>query len=115
MAKFFGIVGFLKHVETEGSVWKEDVTERPYYGDVLSFNVRHSPTEKLNDDLALNNEISIVADSFAIDNCHIMKYVSYLGAKWAITSIKVERPRIILSVGGVYNAPEDDEGSETGT
>ena len=106
MAKFFGKVGFSKPVEGDLSVWEEEVTERSYYGDVTRISNRFSPADKLHDDFEINNEISIVADDFAYQNSHIMRYVNYLGANWKISSIRVERPRIILTLGGVYHGPQ---------
>lgn len=103
MAKFYGMIGFMKPVEGDMSVWTEDTIEKPYYGDTIRVSVQYSSADKLHDDVRLNNEISIIADDFAIQNAHLIRYVVYMGAKWAVTAIKPERPRIILSIGGVYN------------
>ena len=32
-----------------------------------------------------------------------MRYVEFMGAKWKISSVEVQYPRLILTVGGVYN------------
>ena len=106
MAKFFGKVGFSKLVENNLSVWGEEIIEKEYYGDVIHTTYRYSPADKVHDDFELNNEISIMADDFAYQNAYTMKYVEYIGAKWKISSIRVERPRIILTLGGVYHGPQ---------
>ena len=49
------------------------------------------------------NEISIVADPFANQNFHTMLYVEFMGTKWKITNVEVKRPRLTLTLGGVYN------------
>ena len=111
MSRFYGNVGFLKTVETEGSVWKEEIIERPYYGDMNRFAIRFETPNKVNDDVKMNHEISIIADSFAFQNCHLMRYVRIGDACWEITNFTVERPRITLYVGGLYNA--DAERTQT--
>lgn len=104
--KYYGTIGFLKLVEQPGSIWEEEIVERPYKGDVLRFSVQYPKGEGRNSDVKLSNEIQIVADSFAYQNAHLMKYVSYLNANWEITNITVDRPRITLSIGGEYNGPK---------
>jgi len=104
--KYYGMIGFLKLVEKPGSVWEEEIVEHPYKGDVLRFSVQYPKGSGLNDDVKLSNEIQIVADSFAYQNAHLMKYVTYLNAKWTITNITIDRPRITLSIGGEYNGPQ---------
>lgn len=104
MAKFYGTVGFLEYVEDAPSVYKEVITERKYFGDVIRNSRRYERGESINDDLTINNEISIVADAYANENFHHMIFVEFMGTKWKITNVTVERPRLILSIGGVYNA-----------
>lgn len=102
MAKFFGAIGYSVTKETSPGVWEEDITERDYYGDLVR-NVRKiQPSDGLNDDLNVANEISIVADPFANENFHSMRYVHFMGAKWKVTNVEVQYPRLILTIGGVY-------------
>lgn len=103
MAKFYGVIGYAETSETQRGVWTEVITERNYSGDVMKISRRWQAGESLNDDLTVNNEISIVADPFAYQNFHWMRYIHWMGANWKITKIDVQRPRLILSIGGVYN------------
>lgn len=103
MAKWCGIIGYAEQVETTPGVWSEQVTERKYYGDVIRNNRRLQSAGKLNDDINVGNEISIIADPFANNNFHSMRYVEYMGTKWKVTTVDVQYPRLILSLGGVYN------------
>ena len=103
MAKFFGAIGYFVTKETSPGVWEEDISERSYYGDLVR-NVRKTQSsDGLNDDINVANEISIVADPFANENFHSMRYVHFMGAKWKIMSVEVQYPRLILTIGGVYN------------
>ncbi len=103
MAKFFGKIGYGKTVETKPGVWGEQITERSYYGDLTRNTRTMESSGELNDNLNISNEISIVADPFAYQNFHSMRYVEFMGAKWKISKVEVQYPRLILSVGGVYN------------
>ena len=103
MAKFYGVIGYVVLTETKPGVWKEQVTERSYYGDLTRNTRQLQPADKLNDNINVANEISIVADPFAYQNFHLMKYVEYMNAKWKIESVDVQYPRLVLSIGGVYN------------
>ena len=103
MSKFSGSVGYVSTVETKPGVWDDSVIERHYTGDLIHNTNRVQTTDKVNDDITISNEISIVADPYANQNFQSMRYVIVKGAKWKITSVEVSFPRLILTIGGVYN------------
>lgn len=105
MAKFYGAIGYAVTSETAPGVWTEGITERNYSGDVIRNTRRWQSSDKLNDDLVLNNLISIIADPFATQTFHAMRYIKWMGASWKITNVEVQRPRLILTIGGIYNGP----------
>lgn len=103
MAKFYGIVGYVENEEVKPGRWDEKITEKPYYGDVLR-NVHRSQTaDKSTDDINVDVRISILADPYAIGHFHSIRYVEYMGAKWEVPSVEPLHPRLILSLGGLYN------------
>lgn len=103
MSKYYGNVGFGVTIERVPGVFEEEIIDRPYYGDVTR-NVRKlEGSQYLNDDLNVQNDISIVADPFAYEHFHNIRYVTYMGAKWKVRSVEVQHPRLLLSIGGVYN------------
>lgn len=103
MAKYFGKIGFIDTVATSPGVYEEIVTEREYCGD-LNRNLRRlQSSDKVNDDVDISNEISIIADPYANQNFHSIRYATYMNTKWKVTSVEVQFPRLILSLGGVYN------------
>lgn len=106
MAKWYGKVGYIVTDNTKPGVWEPKVTERPYYGDLLKNISKWSTTNKVNDDLNVANQISIVADPFAYQNFSAIRYVEFMGAFWGVTSAEVQYPRIILTVGGVWNGEQ---------
>lgn len=104
MAKWHGKVGYAVTEETTPGVWTEQITERNYYGDVIRNTRRYQSGDSLNDNLNVSNEISIIADPFAYQNFHALRYVEFMGSLWEISNAEMsERPRIVLSIGGVYN------------
>ena len=103
MAKWYGQIGYVETVETEPGLWEERITERSYYGDLVSNRWKRQSSDSINDDINIANDISIVADPYANEHCSSMAYVEFMGAKWKITGAEVQYPRIILSIGGAYN------------
>ena len=103
MAKFYGAIGYGKSIETSPGVWEDQITERMYSGDLIRNSRRLQSSGNVNDDINISNQISIIADPYANENFHLMKYASFMGTKWKITDIEVQYPRLILTVGGVYN------------
>lgn len=111
MARFYGQVGYNLPAENVDGVVKVNVVERDHYGDILRATRVVSPSDKVNDDIQLGHQVSIVADAFALENFSYLKYVMLDGARWSVTEVEIQRPRLILSVGGVYNGPIPTEGT----
>lgn len=103
MAKMVAKIGYAEQVETAPGVWEEQFTVRSYYGNLIKNSRRLQSTDGVNDNITISNEISIIADPYANQNFHTMRYVEFMGTKWKITSVDVQYPRLVLSVGGVYN------------
>lgn len=101
--KFYGPVGYGIQEETSPGVWVNQVIERNYTGDVIKNFSRVSAGESINDDIRLNNSISILSDPFAMQHFSTIQYVKWMGAVWKVDSVDVQYPRLILSIGGVYN------------
>ena len=105
MSKFFDIIGFVESVETEPGIWEDRVTEKRYRGEVTKNYKRWDNSEYLNDNLDISNVISIVADPFVSHKLFAIKYVRWLGYYWVVKTAEVQPPRIVLTLGGVYNGP----------
>jgi hypothetical protein len=111
MARFFGKVGYGVPGELVAGVWSDSIVERDYYGKYLNETVSSEESDKVNADLRLSSRISIVADPFALGHFSTIKYViDEGGVYWAVTSVELKRPRLILSTGGVYNGPKPSPG-----
>lgn len=108
MPKFYGPIGFVESVETEpgSGIWDDLITERNYRGDVIRNFKKWDNSEHLNSNLNINNSISIVSDPYASSKLFSIRYIKWLGQYWEITNVEVQPPRMILSIGGVYNGPK---------
>ena len=108
MTRFHGVVGYVTTQETEegSGIWEDVVTERSYFGDVEQ-NIRKldSAGEKVLDNVLVQNMISIVADAYAMNHFFSIRYVEWAGTKWTVQYVEVERPRLLLRLGKVYNGP----------
>jgi hypothetical protein len=105
MARFFGRVGYGEPIETAPGVWVDNIVERNYYGDVIRNARNLQEGENLNPDLSVQNAISIIADAYANDHFFAIRYVEWSGVLWTVSSVEVERPRLLLRLGEVYNGP----------
>ena len=103
MAKFYGVIGYAIQEETAPGVWSDTVVERKYRGDVLQNQNRWQSSDKVNDDFVIDNKLSIISDPFAYENIQYIKYVQWMGVKWKVKKVEIMRPRLILTIGGVYN------------
>lgn len=106
MAKFYGKIGFGESVETVPGVWADVIKERRYFGDVTRNTRGLEEGDKVNSDITVGNSISIVADPYALDHFFAMKYIEWAGTLWTISDVEVQRPRLLLRLGGVYNGPK---------
>lgn len=102
MAKWFGKIGYAETEEISPGVWKEQIVEREYYGDLVRNTRRLQTADKINDDIIVSNELSIVSDPYANQNFHSIRYVEFMGSKWKVSSVEASYPRLILTLGGLY-------------
>lgn len=116
MAKYYGAIGYAIQTESAPGVWTDEITEKNYRGDVLLNQQRWQGSDKVNDNFNIDNSISVIADEFAYKNIGFMKYIMWHDTAWKIQSISINRPRIVIQIGGVYNGerptptPPDTDG-----
>lgn len=103
MSKWSGVVGFETQVETKPGIWSKSIKERTYFGDVMKHRLSVQQSTSINGRLTMSNEILILADPFANNNFFDIRYATYMGRKWCVSSIEIEYPRIRLQLGEMYN------------
>lgn len=109
MARYFGLVGFTSQVEVEDEpgVWEDKIVERLYYGELIQNFRNLQSTDGVHDSVTIGNNISIIADPYANENFHSIRYAEYMGTKWKVNKVEVQYPRLILSLGGVWNGEQE--------
>lgn len=103
--RFSGKVGYASSVESAPGVWTDTITEISYFGDIIRNSRQLQDGTKVNDDLTVNNSISIVADAYANEHFFAIRYVVWAGTRWIVSTVEVLSPRLLLTLGGVYNGP----------
>lgn len=105
MTRFYDAIGYGETVESAPGVWTDVIVEVKYYGDVIRNTRKLEDGVGLNNDLIVQNSISIVADAYANEHFHAMRYIRWAGALWTISTVEVQSPRLLLRLGGLYNGP----------
>lgn len=101
--RFAGKVGFGVSTEVRPGVFKMIITEESYFGDVKRAARQVDTADKVNDEIRVNNLIEIVADEFASGHMDAIRYVEWAGTKWKVSNVEPQPPRLLLTLGGVYN------------
>ena len=102
MAKYYGMIGFATQEETKPGIQEDVIVERHYKGDVVRNGRRYDRSENINDNYTITNQFSIVSDAFLYSHIPALRYLEYMGSKFKIVSAEIDRPRVTISVGGVY-------------
>ena len=101
--RYSGRIGYFETVETQPGYFEEKITPRRYQGDVVRTTKRNQLTTNVNDDIMVNNSLSIVADPYAREHFFQIKCAEWQGTWWEVTSVEVQFPRLILELGGPSN------------
>lgn len=106
MAKFYGEVGYEDElVETAPGVFQAAIVEKKYFGDVIRNTRKLTEGQSVNNDISVQNSISIVADAYANEHFFAIRYIRWMGSLWVVSDVEVQAPRLLLRLGGVYNGP----------
>lgn len=108
MTRFFGKVGYGYTGEGQNGVWQDTIIEREHYGDVVRTARQLINGQQVNNDLTVNNSISIIADAFVLENMFAIRYVEWAGRLWTVPNVESRPPRLILTLGGVYDGPRPE-------
>lgn len=102
--KWSGKIGYSITVETAPGIWTDNIEEKKHVGNVIQYSIRNQSTgQQVNDNVVLNNAISIVATPYARENFQKMVYITFMGAKWKVTNTTIQYPRIVINIGEVYH------------
>jgi hypothetical protein len=104
--KYYGDVTFVIQQEDPNAPgnWKEYKVVKPYKGDWTRLESRWNPSDKINDDKRINNQLEIIADTFSSINFTNIRCIKWMGHQWAVTTVTPRPPKLVLEIGGLYNA-----------
>lgn len=111
--QWYGKVGFTEQVKTGISLYKDVITERPYYGELQRLSMKDKSSDSINHNFTISNSLSIVSDPFGMSNFHKIRYVTLGDSKWTVSSVEVAYPRLNLTLGELYNEDEETEDEES--
>lgn len=103
MPKCSGVIGYALPEETQPGVWTESITEKKYYGNIVKDNRKVIDQSQINDNINIANNISVISNSFMLSNIGFMRYISFQKTKWNISSVDIQPPRMIITIGGLYH------------
>lgn len=103
MAKWSGKIGFSDQREVEPGIWEDEPIEKSFYGDFYRNAKRASGDSQINEPITVSNQISFIANEYAMENFHRILYATYMGVKWKVTNVEVQHPRLIIELGGEYH------------
>lgn len=105
MSKFCGILGYAITGEIKPGVWADStIVEKNIIGTLIKNTNKVDENSKVNQDITISNQVSIVADPEITQNFRFIKYIKFEGVAWTVKIVDVQYPRLILTLGGEYNA-----------
>lgn len=116
MTKYKGLIGFVSNEEIEPGIWEDVVTEKKYRGEILKNNQHFAVANTTSGELKITNQFSIVGNSYAFDHVSDIRYLEWRGNRWVVDTVDIEYPRLVITIGGLYNGPQatttDDVGED---
>lgn len=107
--KWYGQLAYRDSVEVEPGIWEDQITEVNKFGDVLRNYSSNQQGTKINDDISVSNQISIIADPYLLESFHKIIYITFGGAKWRVSNVEVRYPRLIITLGSLYVSEDAEE------
>lgn len=107
--KWYGKIAFKEYEDVERGLTEPKIVAYPYFGEILELSWKELQANKINADLQVSNKISVVADQNLQTNFHQIAYITFGGAKWTVSNVTVNYPRITLSLGSLYLEEADED------
>jgi len=103
MTRFWGNIGINRGTQTTAPGIIENVIEEmKVKGEIR--NVKASWSQQaMNDGIRMQHLLSVVTPEDSEIDFNEVVYIVWQGRKWAVTSIQYNRPRVELTMGGLYN------------
>lgn len=103
MSRFRGPIGITRgHHETEDGIIRQYIDEVEVYGEIRNDGASWSQ-HGMNESVRAKHLLSVVTPEQSVIDFNAVVYVVWQGRKWSVTAIQYKRPRVELTLGGLYN------------
>lgn len=105
MARAAVIIGSSKPMTEvpDDGIARDEYVERKFRATVTRLNNNMVSSGDVIDNLKMDMNFQIKMDKWTYENFQWLRYLVYNGAKWKITNVQVQRPNMIVQVGGIFN------------
>lgn len=112
--RWYGKIGYANSSTDEDGITTEEITEKEYCGDVYRSNHRWDNNNSVNGTVRTSSQISILSDPYIIGNCQNIRYAEYMDNLWCVVDVEIQYPRLLLTLGGVYNGKQAETAGVSG-
>lgn len=103
MTKFRGIIGIDRGPrEISPGVYKQYIEEVTVTGEMRNDKLGWSP-HNLGDTVRAQHLLSIITPEESSIDFNSTVYIEWQGRKWSVQALQYKRPRVELTLGGLYN------------
>lgn len=103
--RYSGKIGYSVPTETAPGVFEDVITEREYIGDVVQRTETLAQESSILPQYRTSTSISVLSDGIPKENYSDIRYVTYAGVYWTVSSTVVQWPRLVLYIGEEYHGP----------
>ena len=103
--RYSGKFGYAESTETTPGVMEDVITERDYIGDVVQRTEAFKLADSVLPQYRTTTSVSVLSDGVLAENYKDLRYISYMGANWSVSSAVYQFPRLIVYIGDRYNGP----------
>lgn len=104
MTRYRGTIGIDRGLtETSPGIFKQEIFELVVSGEMRTQQAGWSDYN-INNTLKARHTLSVVTPESTDINFTDVVYIEWKGKKWTVTSVQYKRPRVELTLGGLYNA-----------
>lgn len=103
--RYSGKFGFAESTETAPGVMEDVITERDYIGDVVQRTETLSVNDSVLPQYRTTTSVSVLSDGVLAETYKNLRYISYMGSNWSVSSAVFQFPRLVVYIGDIYNGP----------
>jgi hypothetical protein len=103
MARYWGVIGINRGpVQTSPGILTPKIEEVQVSGEMRQERLNW-PQAGMREGLSARHVLSVITPEDSDIDFTEAVYISWQGRKWSVTSIQYKRPRVELSLGGIYS------------